>query len=252
MRSIGIERERFIICAGKIQPLIGHILPFLEAGTKDEGGFKRFGYELFAGQLEDRTMPRMTVEGALAQLEINDRIIASVCDARGISLLAADYVTEEELGELIVNPIDKRHKEIWEILTPERRVAASQVAAIHVHVGNLSADEIVRLLNYCRQDVIDILAEKGDFSDGKRLQAYRIMAEVNGEPPLFNNLAEILTYIKGKKGERNVWDMVRYKPVTKTVEFRMFGSTDDLNRISRMIEATLEVVHDVCKATAMA
>ena len=68
------------------------------------------------------------------------------------------------------------------------------------------------------------------------------MAQVYGDPPQFNGFSELLAYIASKGGERNVWDMVRYKLSTQTIEFRMFGATDCENKIIDFVRACQEIV----------
>jgi hypothetical protein len=47
--------------------------------------------------------------------------------------------------------------------------------------------------------------------------------------------------ITSKGGEKNVWDLVWYKPSTKTVEFRMFGVTPNVEEILGYIKACCDV-----------
>ncbi|MFH1667512.1 MAG: glutamate-cysteine ligase family protein [Candidatus Komeilibacteria bacterium] len=265
-RTIGIEREWFILREGKIVPLIGILLPQLQMISKEINGhntseddlihpelinlpkpFKSiadkdvFGFELFAGQVEDRTHIHKAIEDVIANLGANEKILVFIGRKLGLEFKCVDFVPEEELGTLVVNPFDERHQEIWSKLEHHRKVGASQVAAIHVHVG-VTEDEVVRVLNYCRPGVINYLAAMGDFSNGQRLAGYRVMAGVYGDPPIMDSFEDTLRYIERKGGERDVWDMVRYKPRTKTIEFRMFGATNNYVKIREFIAASLDIV----------
>ncbi len=153
-----------------------------------------------------------------------------------------EIVEEEKITSFEVNPFDKRHKKIWESVSKERRVAASRVAAVHVHIS-VTEKEAVKVLNYCREDVMNELISIGDHSQFERINAYRIMAETNGIPPVLANFSELRKYIISKGGESSVWDLVRYKPSTKTVEFRMFGTTKKIGEILQYVEACQVVLN---------
>lgn len=234
MRTLGIEREWFITKNGKITPAIGSLLPFLREQITDGFTEKNFGYELFAGQLEERTGICHGVDDLLTGLEKSALFCRRVASMLGLELMCCDYVTKEELGDLMVNPFDERHQRIWLEIDENKKVAASQVAAVHVHIS-ASIDEAVSILNCCGREGITRLAAIGDFSQGKRLAAYRTMAGVYGDPPNFSTPNELSAYIKAKGGERDVWDLVRYKPSTGTVEFRMFGSTENMAHLRNMV-----------------
>jgi len=245
-RTLGVERERFILRSGEIVPSIDKLLPELHRFCGERGlPLDLFGYELFAGQVEDRTRPTESVDGIMIALDENDQTLREVGDCLGLQFRCIEYVTEEELGELVVNGFSERHKQIWSAIPHARKVAASQVAAIHVHVS-VTPGEAVQVLNHCRIDVIDELAKLGDFSGGKRLAAYRTMAETDGVPPKFSDPVGLMSYIKTKGGERNVWDLVRYKPLTGTVEFRMFGTTESQMAIRSCVEETHSLVEAIC------
>lgn len=242
METLGIEREWFITENGKIVPRISRFLPEVWKEAQKNGFSKnQFGFELFAGQIEDRTKISVSINELIASLSENEQLLRAVGRSMGLDIFCKDYVTEEELGELAVNPFDERHQKIWMEIPKERKVAASQVAATHVHVS-VSLEKAVKVLNACRKELIDELVKLGDFSAGKRIEAYRVMAKTYGEPPLFGNGENLMAYISEHGGERNVWDLVRYKPSTGTVEFRMFGATTDEEKIVEFVEACQSVV----------
>lgn len=240
--TIGIERERFItrLSDGMIVPAIKDLLPAVQEITDKRGIFRDlFGYELFAGQIEDRTPPCRSLEDLDRALMINDQILeeASLRDNLGFDF--SEFVERFAMSELVVNPFNRRHQEIWESISQERRLAASQVAAIHVHIAVSDLRAAINLLNLCDEDVIDRLIKLGDHSSGKRIAAYRTMSQSKGIPPKFSNSDALLGYITKHGGERNVWDLIRYKSKTSTVEFRMFGTTKDIKEIIQYAEACL-------------
>ena len=243
-RTIGVEREWFITRNGIIVPCIGELLPGLHKACDLLGLPKDlFTFELFAGQVEDRTPPATNTKELLSFLSRNENILYSVGNELDLKFSCVDFVESEALGKLCVNPFSQRHIAIWDKIGMKEKIAASQVAAIHIHIS-AGLEEAVAILNHCRIPVIDKLVTIGDFSSGKRINSYRTMAKTYGDPPLFNGGNELLSYIKERGGERDVWDLVRYKPSTNTVEFRMFGATNKNEKIIEFVYACQNICND--------
>lgn len=242
MRTIGIERERFIVNSkGKIVPSIGTLLPRIrERAAKREIDPELFTYELFAGQIEDRIPPCKNKAEVTLALVRNDAVMTEAADELALAFDYSEMADANRIDRFEVNPFNERHAHIWSAISKERRIAASQVAAIHVHLAALP-HEAVSVLNKCREDVVQRLIALGDHSGLRRIRAYQAMAEVSGVPPIFTSFDEIMNYIDSKGGEKNVWDLVRYKPSTKTVEFRMFGTTPNIDEILGYIDACCAV-----------
>jgi len=242
--TVGIERERFIVDPrdDKIIPGIGRLLTSVWDKVQGSGcSADLFGYELFAGQIEDRTPPCDSLEALKVALVANDDILNEVASQFGWKFDFSEFAEESRIKDLVVNPFNERHQRIWASISPERRLAASRVAAIHVHIAigkNLAA----QALGFCDKETVSRLIKLGDHSQGKRIEAYRIMSQSDGIPPKFSSRAELMRYIQQHGGERNVWDLARYKPSTRTVEFRMFGTTGDIQEIISYVEACLQVV----------
>jgi len=175
-----------------------------------------------------------------AALIINDEILEQAAIRHGLGFDFTEFVEDFQMKDLVVNPLNKRHSEIWKTIFSEQRLAASRVAAVHVHIAT-TATQAVSLINLCDKDTIARLSEIGDHSNGKRIAAYRIMTQSKSIPPRFVDVDELLKYIEGHKGERNVWDLVRYKPTTQTTEFRMFGTTEDIKEIVSYVEICLSL-----------
>lgn len=240
MRTIGIERERFIVNAqGRIVPEIGRLLPKIhECAAKNGLDPELFTFELFAGQVEDRTPPCNNEAEVRLALVRNDHAMIEAAYELSLAFDYSEMADEERVERFDVNPFNERHARIWAAISKERRVAASQVAAIHVHLAALP-HEAVSVLNKCREDVVEQLVVLGDHSGLRRMRAYQAMAETNGVPPVFTSFDAVMNYIDLKGGEKNVWDLVRYKPSTKTVEFRMFGTTPNIEEVLGYIDACL-------------
>lgn len=242
-KTIGIERERFIADSeGRIVSAIGTLLPevWKEAG-KQGVPEDLFTYELFAGQIEDRILPCRSLDEARESLLRNDRIMSAAASRLGLAYDYSEAVEADRIASLEVNPFDARHKQIWQSISPERRLSASIVAAVHVHIS-AAEDEAVRILNVCRPNVVDSLIRIGDHSGFRRINAYRGMAQTDGVPPVFSEFSGLMDYIGSKGGEKNVWDLVRYKPSTKTVEFRMFGATQSVDEAIGYVNACCELI----------
>lgn len=242
MRTFGIERERFIINSqGKIIPAIGELLPLVHRIARERGLTEnRFSFELFAGQIEDRTPPCNSHEEIKAALLENDDILLEAADSLNLGFDHSEFVEKEWVKAFKVNPFDERHRQIWASIPDDRRTAASIVAAVHIHIS-ADNEEVVQILNLCRRDVVNHLIAIGDHSCFKRINAYCVMAETDGISPVFTNLSEVMEYIVSKGGEKNVWDFVRYKPSTQTVEFRMFGATQSVEEILGYVKACQDV-----------
>lgn len=245
MRMFGIERERFIVDArGNIVSEIGRLLPCVHQTATTLGLSKeRFTYELFAGQVEDRTPPCHNVDDVRGILTANDTLLVEVATEFGLLFEHSELVEEKRIDSLVANPFDERHQKIWESISHERRVAASTVAAVHVHIS-VNKDEVVRILNRCRGDTLEHLISIGDHSRSRRITEYRNMAQTDGVPPEFFNLEDVMGYINSKGGEKDVWDLVRFKPSTHTIEFRMFGATVNIEEIIGYVNAC----HDIFEA----
>ena len=242
--TIGVERERFIMrrSDGKIVPMIGTLLPIIQnVAEKNALPPSLFCYELFAGQIEDRTMPCDSLRQLREALAANDSVMEEVANQNGLAFCFSEFIEESQIASLEVNPFDQRHQDIWGSLSQERRVAASAVAAVHIHLA-VSEKKAVKLLNACRKEAVDRLSKIGDHSNGKRIAAYVTMAQTLGIPPVFSDFQSVIRYIDDHGGEKNVWDLVRYKPSTKTVEFRMFGATQSVEEIIEYGTACIELL----------
>ncbi|PJE69454.1 MAG: hypothetical protein COU98_01950, partial [Candidatus Staskawiczbacteria bacterium CG10_big_fil_rev_8_21_14_0_10_38_10] len=82
-------------------------------------------------------------------------------------------------------------------------------------------------------------------SNGRRIAAYRIMTQSESVPPRFSDISELLEYIRKHGSERNVWDLVRYRPSYGTTEFRMFGITPDIEEIIGFVNACLDLFKSI-------
>ena len=245
--TIGIERERFIVSRhnGKVVPAIKTLLPKIQELGQQKGlSASLFIYELFAGQIEDRTPPCASLTELHAALTANDAIMQEIALKNGLMFDFSEFIEEEQITKLEVNPFDHRHKNIWQSITQERRSAASRVASTHVHLA-VTNEQALALLNACRKEKVEQFIKIGDHSQGKRIQTYRVMAGTEGIPPIFANFEEIMSYIERHGGEKNVWDLVRFKPSTQTVEFRMFGASGNIDEVISYARLCIELLDSI-------
>lgn len=242
-RTIGLERERFIVdrFSGKVVPVIGMLLPTVKIAAEAMGvSGTLFSHELFAGQIEDRTPICSSLVELRDALYLNNEILITVAEDLNFDFSFSEFLEEEEIEELDVNPFDDRHQGIWASISQERRLAASRVIAIHVHIG-ASPEEALEFFAQCDQEIISRLVSLGDHSRGKRIASYKAMAQTDGVLPKFSTVASMFAYIRERGGEKNVWDLVRYKPSTQTIEFRMFGSTPKVEEAVGYAQACLQL-----------
>lgn len=246
LTTYGIERECFITNPlGRIVPSIGLLLTKVhELAEARKIPKKLFSYELFAGQIEDRTPPCSSLKEVEEALILNKHILLEAANELGLSFDFSEIVDVDRITSLEVNPFDIRHKEIWQTISHERKVAASIVAAVHIHISVMEED-VARILNRCRENVIERLVDIGDHSSRRRIDTYRIMSETTGVPPIFSDFASVTKYIATKDGEKNVWDLVRYKPSTGTIEFRMFGTTPRTEEILGYIQSCVDILNNL-------
>jgi len=217
METFGIERERFITKNNEIVPEIGILLPrVIEIARKELIDENRFTYELYAGQIEDRTSVCNSLKSLRESLIENDLILTEASRLLGLDYEYSEYVDESRLTNLKPNPFNARHQSIFESISLEQRIAASQVAAVHIHIG-VDKDDIVRCLNVSRDELSNLI-RLGDHSNGKRIKSYSTMAGIQQFPPIFGSMEEVINYIEIKGGEKNVYDLIRYKPSTGTIE----------------------------------
>ena len=249
---VGIERECFISEWGSgtvgIVPKAYEILSRIKAGTVRPTGSSgadawsgpgreytthevkpdEFGYELSACQIETRIGP---CELADVHSEL------TVVDVHLRCLLGYDYSPlHTEVGPANM-PLDVypdptgRYQKITAHMPREVLLAACRVIGTHVHVGMKDHETALRVYNYTTRYFTD-LCEIGNGSFGERLAIYRQMAP-EYEPKPYKDW-EAYYQVASAKGfaddPRKCWTLIRIS-THGTIEFRMFGATDSIQRI---------------------
>lgn len=230
---VGVERETFLASGdGRIAPLAMQVLPLLSNPT-------RFGYELSACQLEDRTPPT-PFGNLLGELTYNDSRIEEVLRPLDLSRVFYEVGPEDMPLDIFPDPTG-RYATIAQSLSMEILLAACRVIGTHVHVGMPNPQTAVRVYNGVlpHRSTLSFL---GDGSHGERLRLYAMMA---GTPPprSYRDWADFHQEAQRRGFEsdpRKNWDIIRIS-VHGTIEFRMFGTTNDRKKVVGWAERCLRL-----------
>ena len=235
--AVGVERECFTLNQkGDIAPLAPKIVPHF-------GNDPRFGHELSACQLEERTPPKFIgdVEAALWE---NDRILREFEAHLDFRRLYQEVAPDSM--PLDVYPDQRgRYAEITRRMSREVLLAACQITGTHVHIGMPNHEVMLRVYNEVISHVPRLI-KLGDHSDGKRLEIYRRVTP-NWEPvsyPTWEAYEEVAVRLGFAEDPRRCWSLVRMS-VHGTIEFRMFGSTPDIKKVVSWAELCRTLCHDV-------
>ncbi|MGB0757481.1 MAG: glutamate-cysteine ligase family protein [Patescibacteria group bacterium] len=242
-RTLGIEDEGFIVKDGIVIPRVADVLQLLVQGCLERNLLPtQFSTELFAGQIEVKSVPCSNVDELFSQIKVLRNYLSDTAVGFGASIMHVEFVPEDELGQLLVNPCNDRHLRLWQTLDYSVRVAASQVASFQIHVG-VTPDEAVRILKYANESVVRDLLELGDNSEGKRLKAYTLVTHESGFHPSMSTISELYRHTyRNNFNPKDNWDWIRWKPSTHTLEFRMFGTHEDLSVLRSYVDAVLYLV----------
>lgn len=231
---VGIERECFLLNQeGKIAPIAHMVLGELT----DK---KRFGYELSACQLEDRIGPCKLSE-VKKELMKNERDIGMAEAKLLFKRLHAEVAPEDMPLDVYPDPTG-RYQEIIKSLPENILRAACRVTGTHVHIGMPDHDTALKVYNQVISQ-LDKLCREGDGSFGQRLVIYKTMAPEQTLRPFedWNDFYQQAVEKKFADDPRKCWHLIRLS-IHGTIEFRMFGATDDLNKI----EKWAKICHKLC------
>lgn len=218
---VGIERECFLTRNGQIVPIAPEIVPAINHPS--------VGYELSACQLEYRIGPS-SIDRIRDDLEAMERRISQAETEFNFKCNFLEVAPDDMSLDVYPDP-GGRYQKIAERMPKDVLLAACQVTGTHIHIGMEDADTALEVYN----KVISYwerLTALGDNSQGKRLSLYQKVAP-NFIPPRYKSWEEFHeSAVKRGFAEnpRNCWDLIR---ISKhgTIEFRMFGSTDDIDLI---------------------
>lgn len=220
---IGIERECFLANSkGEIKPIAPQVLNYLPDRVK-------YGYELSACQLEDRIGP-CRIEEVKEQLLENEAEISEVEKKLGFKRLFFEVASDNMPLDIYPDP-SGRYQKITQDMPREVLLAACRVIGTHVHIGMPNHDTAIQVYNRVLHS-LDNLCRLGDGSHGQRLEIYKIVAP-DFRPSRYANWQAFYQEAIVKKfisDPRQCWHLIRLS-VHGTIEFRMFGVTDDLDKI---------------------
>ncbi len=258
---LGVERECFLCDkSGAIAPIAPQVLSCLEKFTPSPSCFvgsdsweppKDFGYELSACQLESRVGP-CRLEHLSSKLRANEKKVQEIerdptHRALGktwpwFSRLFTEVGPEDMPLDVYPDPTG-RYKQITKKMPREILLAACGVIGTHVHVGMPNCTTALQVYNRVIPHLA-MLCEKGDGSNGKRLEIYKVMANNWNSPPYADWDAFCQAAVREDFTEdpRRCWTLIRIS-VHGTIEFRMFGATASIDKVV----SWAELCHSLCR-----
>lgn len=224
---VGIERECFIAEGGRIVPRAPEVL----ASAKDVLGLEdvEFGYELSACQVESRVGPCSVGQLSDRLYERQDQLKA-LLSLQGLSDVHTEVGPEDMPLDVYPDPTG-RYQEITKSMSREVLLAACRIIGTHVHVGMRDHEMALRVYNrVCRH--WSELCDLGDGSSGERFAIYKQMAPYFEPTPYrdWSHYHEVAVAKGFENDPRKCWTLIRIS-VHGTIEFRMFGATDSVDRI---------------------
>jgi len=222
---IGVERESFLTIRDT-----SIVVPRAKDALERLGSPARFTSELSACQIEERTsaVSREMLIGELLELQRKgDRALIDL----GLQKNYWEVGPEDMLLDVYPDP---RYLEIAQDMNPEVLRAACRTAATHVHVGMPDHETALRVYNWAVKNFRE-LCSMGDLSGGERLKLYRMVVP-EADPVSFGTWADFYRAARSRGEEvvsdpRRFWTLIRIS-VHGTIEFRMAGSTDDVDRVN--------------------
>jgi len=224
---VGVERECFLTRNGGIVPIAPEIVASINHPA--------VGYELSACQLEYRIGPTRvdTIRDSLAGM---DKIIDDSEKKFDFKRNFLEVAPDDMPLDVYPDP-DGRYLKIAKKMPKDVLLAACQVTGTHVHIGMSDAYTALEIYNKA-VPLWERLVGLGDNSQGRRISLYKKVAP-NFIPPKYRNWQEFYESALQRgfaDNPRNCWDLIR---ISKhgTIEFRMFGSTSDLDLIKLWVYA---------------
>ncbi len=237
---VGVEREQFVCDSSgcEILPLSSAYLQQL-APINAAGGPFGFGYELSACQLESRAGP-CPIDDLASTLCRCEETLVRADASLGLSRRNIE-VAPSTIPLQIFNDPTGRYQEITKNMPEGVLSAACRVAGTHVHVGMPDIDTALLVYNRVIRHSKD-LVKLGDGSCGERMSLYKVMAP-RMEPENINSIDQF--YAQAVEhgfadNPRSCWTLIRIS-IHGTIEFRMFGATDSIPKITRWAEVCISL-----------
>lgn len=236
---VGVERESHLLDrAGNIAPLAHQALQVLDDPV-------RFGYELSACQLEERTPPCKDIEELEGALLANDHAISIAERVIGFRRAHEEVAPEDMPLDVYPDPTG-RYQRIVEHMPREILSAACRVIGTHIHIGMPDHETALRTYDHVVGHN-ESLCAMGDGSVGERLRLYRLVAGETATPQPFGSW-EVFHAFGSKHGflhdPRKCWSLIRMS-VHGTIEFRMFGATHSIEQVLAWARYCLSLCREV-------
>lgn len=232
---VGVERECFIVgLGGKIVPRAHEVLSSIE---DTESLFSEwhlvkpgeFSYELSGCQIECRTGPCKLTDLS-HELRLVDKHLDVLLENKKYRPLHIEVGPADMPLDVYPDPTG-RYQRIKKNMPREILLAACRVIGTHIHIGMRDHEMALRVYNYVIKHLAE-LCEMGNGSFGERLAIYKQMAP-DYEPKPYASWEEYYQTALAKgfaEDPRKCWTLIRIS-VHGTIEFRMFGATDSIERI---------------------
>ncbi len=231
---VGVERECFLTnLSGKIVPRAFEILEILGINSS-------FHYELSACQLEDRAGPA-EIGQIKKLLALNEEKIATAEKMLGLKRNFGEVAPEDIPLDIYPDPTGRYQKITKDMPTRVLR-SACRVIGTHIHIGMPNHNTAIKVYNGVIKHT-QMLCGRGDGSNGKRMEMYKIMAP-DFAPPRYENWDDFCREAADKgfaDDPRKCWHLIRMS-VHGTIEFRMFGATPDIDKVIEWAE----ICHGLC------
>ncbi len=224
---VGIERECFLTNKhGEIIPIANKVLEYMVGPSLCNDSW---GYELSACQLESRSTP-CVIDKLKTNLEVLEKEV--LIAEKKVGFLRSHFEVASENMPLDVFPDPTgRYQEIVKKMPREILLAACRVIGTHVHIGMPNYEVALRVYNGVTKHT-DRLSKLGDKSKGQRLEIYKTVCP-DCKPPIYSDWHEFHAKAVEKNfvfDPRKCWTLIRISK-NGTIEFRMFGTTDDIDEI---------------------
>ncbi len=238
---VGIERESFLrngngtFASGETTKNTLEIL----------GNTERFSYEFPACQLEDRVgpLPPKKLKDALSE---NDRIITQALKQQGLRRSQKEVEDGVPL-EAFPDP-SGRYQKLAEKLDNEKLLAAFSVIGTHIHIGMPNHQVALSVYNKIIE-YTDYLCFLGDSSKGKRLKFHRKVSP-DFYPRKYKDWHHFFKIAQQKgfaENPRDCWSIIRIS-THGTIEFRMFGTSPDIEKVIFWAETCRKICKDAMNA----
>ncbi len=233
---VGIEREGFVTKDDEIVPYAHDVLE----ETRKRRMKTSFGYELSACQIETRIGPCLI--GSLEkELRTSEEELREALRSQSLDVSYKEVAPETMPLDVYPDP-SGRYARLVESMPEETLRAACRVAGLHVHIGMPDHETALRVFNQVIAST-KILMRLCDESRGERLALYRAM-KPDFLPHAYGSWEEFYkeAVLKGfVENPRDNWALIRLT-VHGTIEFRMFGATDNLQRVCEVAG----ICHSLC------